>query len=426
MIIYVVKPGDSLYSIARQYGMTVQKIIDDNELTNPGQLVVGQTLVLMTEAQPHTVARGESLYSIARQNGITVAQLMQVNPQIPNPQSIQVGQTIYIPVRGQKLGTIYVNGYAFPHIDRTVLNKTLPYLTYLSIFAYEVQPNGSLNTIDDEPLIRIARNARVAPMMVITNIVEGQGFSSDLAHTILSSPQVQQTLINNVINTLRAKNYYGLDIDFEYIYPQDGDAYDQFLRTVAARIRPLGYTLTTAIAPKTAANQPGLLYEAHHYPVHGQYADHVIIMTYEWGYTYGEAQAVAPINEVRRVLDYAVTAIPSEKILMGMPNYGYDWTLPFVQGSAARTLTNTGAVELARREHAAIDYSNTSQAPTFTYYDSARKQHVVWFDDARSIRARLRLVNQYNLGGVSYWTIQSYFPQNWLILSSMYDIRKLL
>ena len=426
MIIYVVKPGDSLYSIARQYGMTVQKIIDDNELTNPGQLVAGQTLVLMTDAQPHTVARGESLYSIARQNGITVAQLLQVNPQILSPQSLQVGQTIYIPVRGQKLGTIYVNGYCFPNIDRTVLNKTLPYLTYLSIFSYEVQPNGSLNSIDDEALIRTARNVGVAPMMVITNIAEGQGFSSDLAHTILSSQQVQQNLINNVINTLRAKNYFGLDIDFEYIYPQDGNAYDQFLRTVAARIRPLGYTLTTAIAPKTAANQPGLLYEAHHYPVHGQYADHVIIMTYEWGYTYGEAQAVAPINQVRRVLDYAVTAIPSQKILMGMPNYGYDWTLPFVQGSAARTLTNTGAVDLARRVRAAIEFSESSQAPFFNYYDEARRRHEVWFDDARSIRARLRLVNEYDLGGVSYWTIQSFFPQNWLILESMYDIRKLL
>ncbi len=426
MIIYVVRPGDSLYSIARRHGLTVQKIINDNELENPGQLVVGQSLVLMTDNRPHTVARGESLYSIARANNITLAQLMKANPQIPNPQSLHVGQVINIPNREQKLGTIYVNGYAFPNIDRTVLNKTLPNLTYLSIFAYEVQENGSLNTIPDDPLIAAARNAHVAPMMVITNIAQGQGFSSDLAHTILSSAQVQQNLINNIINTLRTKNYYGLDIDFEYIYPADGNAYDQFLRTIAARLKPLGYTLTTAIAPKNRADEKGLLYEAHRYPVHGQYVDHVIIMTYEWGYTFGEAQAVAPIHQVRRVLDYAVTAIPSEKILMGMPNYGYDWTLPFVQGSRAKTLTNTGALDLARREQAAIDFDNTSQAPLFRYADDARKQHVVWFDDARSTRARLRLVNQYDLGGVSYWTIGSYFPQNWLILNSMYDVRKLL
>ena len=135
---------------------------------------------------------------------------------------------------------------------------------------------------------------------------------------------------------------------------------------------------------------------------------------------------VAPINQVEKVLDYAVTAIPSEKILMGMPNYGYDWTLPFVRGSAARSLSNTAALEQAQRVGAQIRFDPTSQAPFYNYYDSAGKRHEVWFDDARSIQARLGLVSEYDLGGVSYWTINSFFPQNWIVLSSMYDIRKLI
>ncbi|MPN16940.1 Spore germination protein YaaH [bioreactor metagenome] len=154
--------------------------------------------------------------------------------------------------------------------------------------------------------------------------------------------------------------------------------------------------------------------------------DHVIIMTYEWGYTYGPAMAVSPINEVRRVINYATSVIPSEKILMGMPNYGYDWTLPFVRGSAARSLSNTQAVELALKVGANIQYDAMAQAPFFYYYDSAGKRHVVWFDDARSIEARLKLINQYDLGGASYWTINSFFPQNWLVLSSLYNVRKVL
>jgi len=136
--------------------------------------------------------------------------------------------------------------------------------------------------------------------------------------------------------------------------------------------------------------------------------------------------AVSPIDQVRRVLDYAVTAIPPRKILMGMPNYGYDWTLPFVQGSAARNISNQGAVALARQVGARIQYDTTSQAPFFRYYDREGRQHEVWFDDARSIQARLRLVNEYGLGGVSYWTINRFFPQNWLVLNSMYNVRKVL
>lgn len=426
MIVYVIKSGDNIYNIARLYGMNPETIIADNELANPDRLVVGQTLVLMTDTIPHVVKKGESLFFIARAYGVTLDQIKAANPQITNPFALYIGQVVNVPVDNVKYGSIYVNGYAFPNISPDILEKTLPYLTYLSIFSYQIRPDGSLIAINDVPLIEKARASNVAPMMVVTNIEEGASFSSDLAHTILTNPEVQQTLITNIINTLDAKNYFGVDIDFEYIYPEDGDDYDQFLRVLSSKLRPLGYIITTALAPKTSAGQRGLLYQAHNYPVHGRLVDHVILMTYEWGYTFGPPLAVAPINEVRKVLNYAVTAIPSEKILMGMPNYGYDWTLPFRQGSAARSLSNTAATDLASRERVEIKYDNKSQAPYFYYNDDAGAMHVVWFDDARSIRSRLKLVDIYNLGGVSYWTINRFFPQNWLILKSMYDIKKVL
>lgn len=426
MIIHVVRPGQSIYSISRLYGVSPSRIIAENELEEPNRLVVGQTLVIPEDTRTHTVAPGESAYSIARRYGITVSRLLAANPQVTNPALIYAGQVITIPPRTARYGTIDVNGYAFPNINREVLRKTLPYLTYLSIFSYEVNPDGTLRPINDEPLIQAARNAGVAPLMVITNIEEGAGFSSDLARTILTNDQIQDTLINNVIQILRQKNYYGLDIDFEYVYPNNREDYNNFLRKVVSRLRPLGYTITTALAPKISADQPGLLYQAHDYPVHGALADHVILMTYEWGYTYGPPMAVAPINQVRRVLNYAVSAIPRNKILMGIPNYGYDWTLPYRPGTAARTISNTGAVDLAARVGAAIQYDTTAQAPFFYYYDNAGRRHVVWFEDARSIEAKLNLVNEYNLGGVSYWTIGTYFPQNWAVLRALYDIRKVL
>ncbi len=255
--------------------------------------------------------------------------------------------------------------------------------------------------IPDEPIITAAKQKKVAPLMVITNIKEAGGFNSDIAHTILNDKKVQDVLLETVIKVLEEKGYYGLDIDFEYIYPNDREAYNQFLLKVTNRLHELGYTVSTAVAPKLSETQQGLLYEAHDYAAHGKIVDHVILMTYEWGYTYGPAMAVAPIDQVERVLKYTVTVIPSKKILMGMPNYGYDWTLPFVQGSAARSLSNLEAVELASRVGAQIQYDTRVQAPFFTYYDSNGKQHVVWFDDVRSTAARLSLADKYNLGGVS-------------------------
>ena len=218
----------------------------------------------------YTVREGDSIYSIARANGISPSLLLLANPAVEDPGQLVVGTELLIPEKPENAYEILVNGYAFPNIEPDILRRTLPYLSFLSIFSYEVRPDGSLPDIPDEPLITAAHNAGVAPVMVITNIAEEGGFSSDLAHTILSNPDVQQTLLANVVNKLKAKNYYALNVDFEYIFPADRDAYVQFLTRTAARISPLGYPLLTALAPKTSADQKGLLYEAHDYAAIGR------------------------------------------------------------------------------------------------------------------------------------------------------------
>lgn len=425
MIIHVVKPGDTIYKLSNFYGVPVEKIISDNAIINPNELVVGQTIVVITNKINYTVEQGDSLYSISQKYQVSLNDLKEANPNIVWPYNLNVGQTVVIPVPNNKLGDMEVNGYAFPNINMQVLEDTLPHLTYLSIFSYQVSPSGNLTNIDDASLINKAKEFKVAPMMVITNLEEGAGFSSDIAHEILTNTDAQNNLINNIINVLQTKGYYGLDIDFEYVYPQDKENYNKFLERVVNALHPLGFIVTTALAPKVSENQPGLLYEAHDYKVHGQLADHVIIMTYEWGYTYGEPQAVAPIGPVKQVLNYATSVIPPQKILMGMPNYGYDWQLPFEEGTAATVVGNVGAVDLAREKGSEIMYSESSQAPYFNYYTNTN-QHVVWFDDARSIAARLKLVNDYNLGGVSYWTINRYFPQMWLVQDALYNTIKVL
>lgn len=426
MIIHVVKKGESVYSISRLYKVSADKIISDNELKNPDRLVVGQTLVILEGIRKHIVTPNESLYSIAAAYGMTVNELIAANPQISNPGLIYPGEVLRIPSRTRKFGVIEVNGYAFPNIDMEVLRKTLPNLTYLSIFSHEVKEDGSLREINDTPLIHAARQAGVAPLLVISNLLPGGGFSSDLARTILSSEQLQNTLLNNVLETLKTKNYYGLDIDFEYIYPEDRELYNNFLRKAVGKLKPLGYPVTTALAPKISGNQTGILYQGHDYPVHGELVSHVILMTYEWGYTYGPPMAVAPINAVKRVLDYAVTVIPRDKIFMGIPNYGYNWPLPFKRGNRAASVSNVGAVDLAARVGAEIQYDKLSQAPYFNYYASNGREHEVWFEDARSIKAKLELANEFRLAGVSYWTIGRYFPQNWLVLNSLYDVKKVI
>ena len=147
-------------------------------------------------------------------------------------------------------------------------------------------------------------------------------------------------------------------------------------------------------------------------------------MTYEWGYVYGEPMAISPLREVEAVISYAVTRIPSNKILMGMPNYAYNWVTPWKQGDVADTITNTRALEIALDNGADIMFDSSAQAPYFNYYDSNGRRHVVWFDDARSLTSRLKLVEKYNLGGVSYWTINRLYRTLWYTLRALYDVNQ--
>ncbi len=427
MIIHVVQPGDTIYSIAAQYNASPQKIIADNELQDPNVLVPGQTLVILVPEQVHTVQPGDTLENIARRYGTTVTQLLQYNPQIAYADAIFPGEQITISLAEEKRGPISVIGYAYPNIDRTVLMKTLPYLTYLTLFTYGITPEGDLIGIDDEELIRIARDYGVAPLMLISTLTEEGTFSNELAHVILNDPVVQNNLIENVVQNMKEKQYYGLDIDFEYVLPEDREKFVEFVRNMTERLNQEGFQVFAALAPKTSADQPGLLYEAHDYPALGEAANRVLLMTYEWGYTYGPAMAVAPVNRVEEVLDYAVTEIPREKIYMGIPNYGYDFMLPYIQNvSRADSVSNVEAVQLAEEVGAQIQYDEEAQAPFFIYYDDQGRQHQVWFEDARSIQAKLDLFSEYGFEGVGYWNIMRYFPQNWLVLSSEYDITKLL
>ena len=182
--------------------------------------------------------------------------------------------------------------------------------------------------------------------------------------------------------------------------------------------------MSTALAPKTSAEQEGLWYEAHDYRAHGEIVDFVVIMTYEWGYSGGPAMPVSPIGPVRKVIEYALTEMPAEKIMMGQNLYGYDWTLPFVEGTVARAVSPQQAIELAAQYNVPIQYDYEAQAPFFSYWDEEGKQHEVWFEDARSIQAKFNLIKELNLRGISYWKLGLSFPQNWLLITENFNVRK--
>lgn len=378
MQIHVVTAGDTVYSIASTYQIPADTIIYNNQLIYPYTLVIGQALLLSV-------------------------------PSASAPEPVVV-----------------TNGYAYPFINTWVLNQTLPYLSRLSVFSYGFTLEGELipPAINDDFMIARALETGAAPFLTLTPFDASGRFSNYLITQTINSPQVRSSLIENLAATVSEKGFQGVDIDFEYILASDRVAFAEFVSQVRTAINALGYPVTVALAPKTSDDQPGLLYEGKDYALLGEAADEVLLMTYEWGYTYGPPMAVAPINNVRRVVEYALTRIPREKINLGIPNYGYDWPLPFVSGvTAATTIGNIEAVTIAATNNVPIQFDETAMSPFFTYTADGI-QHEVWFEDVRSMQAKFDLVTEYQLHGMGYWQIMRLFRGNWLLLADQFQIVK--
>ena len=422
MTIHVVQSGETVTSIAAGYGVDPVRLAAGNSVDR-GQLAVGQTLVVRFPRRVHAVQPGETLYSIAQSYGVSLRQLWRNNWSLSGNAALQPGQELVISYLDTKIGAALLNGYAYPFIDPALLAEQLPYLTDLAPFTYGITASGGLLPLADEALISAARQRGTAPVMHLSTLTESGQFSTERAEAVLSDEAMQAELIRQVIETIQAKGFAGLDVDFEYLPGSLSGAYAAFLARLRQILRPLGRFVWAALAPKTSADQRGLLYEGHDYAALGRAVDAALLMTYEWGYTYGPPMAVAPLPNVRAVLDYAVTELPSAKVLLGVPNYGYDWPLPFVQGQTrAQSISNQRAIELAIQYSIAIQYDETAQAPYFHYTDGSGTVHEVWFEDARSLEAKLRLISDYGFLGAGIWNIMRPFSQLWLVADSLYDI----
>lgn len=372
--------------------------------------------------------------SIAASYGVSVEALIYAN-QIPYPYGLAIGQAILIP-GGAEEGeggalqenrqTVVTNGYAYPFISNWVLEQTLPYLTELSVFSYGFTVEGYLvpPLWDDEPLIWKAREYGALPILTLTPFDTSGRFNNYLVSVVSNNMEAQANLIDQLLTTVRDKGYAGIDIDFEYILAEDREAFAAFVTNVRIAANAEGYTVSVALAPKTADDQPGLLYEGKDYALLGEAANSVLLMTYEWGYTYGPPMAVAPINKVREVVEYALTRIPAEKISLGIPNYGYNWALPYQRGvTRATTIGNVEAVQIAIHYGVPIQFDELAMSPFFRYRQNGT-EHEVWFEDVRSMQEKFSLVKQYGLRGMGYWQIMQLFRANWLLLADTFQIIK--
>ena len=274
--------------------------------------------------------------------------------------------------------------------------------------------------------VNILKSFQIRPLPALTNWGP-TGFEPELARGIMGSETVKARTIENILHLLDQFGFGGINIDFENMYPEDRPLYTAFIRDLSAALKPLGYLLTLAVPPKASdlPNQPWV--GTFDYSALAQWADLIFLMTYEWGWIGGPPSPVSPINRVRQSLDYATSQIPPAKIIQGVPFYGYNWPLPHTPENLAVPVNLVEVYDLAYRYQANINYDITAQSPWFRYTDAENVGHEVWFEDARSMQAKYEATRDYNLRGAGWWsfTNEPYgFPQNWPVLTDIFNIRK--
>lgn len=425
MVIHVVKDGETVQSIADSYGITAERLILENEIDRPNRLATGETLVVQIPDITHIVEQGDTLGSIADKYGVPVSQLLRNNTYISDREYIYPGETIVISFQGIKTGAISTNGYVYPFVDMSVLRKTLPFLTYLTIFSYEVTAEGDIKDVDDADVIQTAWEYGVAPVMMLVAAGQNQEEKASVIRSILTNQQIQDRLLSNLIRLLNDKKFYGVTIDTPFISPNDRGLYDDFVLLYSSRVTEEGYKAFVTFSIRVFELLTGTIFTGLNYPVLGMEAEGITLITYEFGYVQGIPPGTLSMDTFRRFLSAVLKLIPPEKTDIGITDTGYVWKLPYEPGvSKGMAVSYDAAIQIAINYNVPIQYDATTNSAYFEYSNS--EEYVVRFWDARSVDAFADLVPEFGLNGLGVWNIMIFFPQLWQVLNARFDIRKIL
>jgi len=278
---------------------------------------------------------------------------------------------------------------------------------HLVPFWFGITEQGTLVDQSQPAAVKIAGNNNLPILAIIHNFASLH--MGDLIHELLSNETLRQKLIDSIEIMLENHDFAGLNIDFEFVPPADRANLNAFMESLYRRLHPR-FKITISVPAKLADDPEHPFSGAFDYRTLASFSDQLYILAYDEHFSM--PGPIASIGFVRNVLDYATSVIPPHKIKLGMAVYGYDWGTS--QG-IPKSLTYREAIELAQRHNAIIVYDEEAQEPTFTYTANGR-QHVVWFENARSFSAKLDLVFEYNLAGIAVWRLGQEDPRIWIVI----------
>ncbi|MCM3724637.1 glycosyl hydrolase family 18 protein [Neobacillus cucumis] len=416
-VIHEVKSGDSLTKISKQYQINKDNLAKLNGLAKNTQLVLGQALLI--PGSTYFVQSGESVWEIANRHAISDKTLMRQNGL--KSRVIVPGQKLSIP-RPPKMN-IWTGTYFVPkdmNTNEWMLNSYKKTLTSIFVFEYRSDRQGNIIETPENQAHKIAWKEGLPPYATLTNLSE-KGFDPDLTHQLIGTPWLRQKLVKNIYSLLDSHDYKGIVIDFEQVRTKDRANLNQFIQELAAKLHPSGMKVMMAVPPKEGDLMPSYT-AGYDYRTLGKYLDKMFLMTYDWHWPGGPSGPIAPIDKVKATLDYAVSVIDRSKLMLGIPQYAYDWVIGTNKRSGSAYSTQH-AIDLYTGYQSPVNYDENAAAPWFRYVDKKGNLHEVWFEDPRSLLVKFRLVRQYELAGMGCWHLGLTMPQTENMLLEEFNVR---
>lgn len=423
MEIYVVQMGDTIISIAERYGLNVERLMYDNNIKSPDQLIQGQALIIAYPNQSHIVQQGDNLQDIANTYNVSIMQILRNNPFLSEREYLYPGESLVISYN--TVGSIKTNGYTFPFINHETLIKTLPNLTYLSIFNYRILENYDIYTYDDDTeLIRLSKDYHVIPLLLVSILTLQGEPDVETAYQILLDEDGQLQIIEKLVEILKNRGYRGINIVFNLLNNNNQTLIRNYIERISER-----FTQENLLLFMTIDYNYGQINENIDYSQFSRYVDDMSFIQLKWGKNEEPPGPVSNINTIKTFINQILTYLSPDEISIGQSIIGYDWQLPYVpQVTSIMALRPVSAYELAFNSNSVIQFDEDSQTPYFTYYQGTLNfpsMHIVWFIDVRSINALLEYIRETGIQGSGLWNIMVFNPQFWLLFNSQFDLIKI-
>ncbi|MCD6369410.1 MAG: hypothetical protein J7L38_06410 [Thermoproteales archaeon] len=304
---------------------------------------------------------------------------------------------------------IFFLGWVVEYDQESTLNyyKYHEKFTWVSPTWYVVDSNGNiLEKYFDEYFVNKSKEWGVKVVPLVAN----EGFNREIVHKILSDPKLREKVAQQLLDLVLERGYDGINIDFENIPPEDRDNLTVFMKILYEMFHKRGKLVSIDVASKTKEVYTGWA-GAYDYKELGKYSDLVILMIYDYHWSTGSPGPISPLNWFRSVLEYATQTIPKEKIVAGLPFYGYDWPV----GQRAKGLKYSQAIELAKQYGAKVVFDEENGEATFKYLVMGLR-HEVWFNIAKSTELRIRIALEYGINKIAAWRIGQEDPLTWNII----------